>query len=373
MPTASSSPASNWRGTVTGIAIAVAMTFSLTALLHWRVDAAPPKARMEPMPVATATYHLQEGFERKRRFLGLVEAGKRADLGFESPGQIAEIGVAEGTTVSAGDVLGRLDNRRLKAQRAAAAAELETLQADLELARLRAQRQKDLQATGAVSKEAYDETRLGAQALSAQRKAVAARLQQLDIELEKHSLRAPYDGIVAQVYQDAGAVTSAGLPVLRLIQAGAREAHIGVAPEMAITLQPGETYELNWRDQSLSAELRGVRPDVDPATRAAIAVFRLPESPVLLDGETVSLGLPAYIDERGGWLPLSALLEGQRGIWNVLAIEAVDGGHITRREVVEVLELRDDAAYVIGTLKDGQVVVADGLHRIAPGSQVTPL
>ncbi len=375
MPQASPRPAErNWRSNITGILIAVAITFSLTALLHWRVDAAAPKQRMEPMPVATTTYRLQPGFERQRQFLGLVEAGKRADLGFESAGLIEDIEVREGSVVAAGDLLATLDKRRLQAQRAAAAAELDTLQADLELARLRAERQKNLQATGAGSKEAYDETRLGAEALSAQRKAVAARLQQIDIELEKHSLRAPYDGIVAAVYQDAGAVTSAGLPVLRLIQSGAREAHVGVAPELAGTLQPGQDYALAWRDKHITAQLRGVRPDVDPATRAAIAVFNLPKSAPALDGEPVSLGLPSYIDEPGGWLPLSALLEGQRGIWNVLAIQpGAEGGYITTREIVEVLELRDNLAYVRGTLQDGQTVVADGVHRIAPGSAVTPL
>ncbi len=373
MPTATPSSASKWLGSAIGVVVAVAATFALTSLLYWRVDAAPPKARMEPMPVATVTFHSQPGFKRQRHFLGLVEADKRADLGFESAGQIADIAVNEGTTVTAGEVLAALDSRRLQAERRAAAAEMDTLLADLELAQLRAGRQKDLQASGAVSREAYDETRLRAEALRAQRKAVAARLQQIDIELEKQSLRAPYDGVVAALYQDAGAVTSPGTPVLRLIQSHVREAHIGIAPEMAGDLKPGNTYALHWRQQELPAVLRGVRPDVDPATRAAIAVFNLPAEPLLLDGESISLALPSYIDESGGWLPLSALLEGQRGIWNVLAVTPIENGFVTRREVVEVLELRDDIAYVRGTLEDGQMVVADGVHRIAPGSPVTPL
>lgn len=361
------------RATLAGVGIAAAGTVLLTAVLHWRAGASAPVARIEPMPVATTTFRRQSGYLRQRQFLGVVEAARRADLGFESTGQIAQIHVHEGSPVSAGDELARLDDSRLQAQRAAAAAELETLMADLELAQLKARRQEDLQATGAVSREAYDETRLRARALGAQRKAVAAELRRLDIELDKLQLRAPYDGIVAARYRDAGSVIADGTPVLRLIQSGAREAHIGVAPEMADALVPRQRYTLRWRDRELSAPLRALRPDVDPGTRAAIAVFDLPATLDALDGEAITLLLPHRIEEAGGWLPLSALLEGQRGVWNVLVLGERDDQSITRREVVEVLELRGEQAYVRGTVGDGQRVIADGIHRIAPGSPVTPL
>ncbi|MBN7798357.1 efflux RND transporter periplasmic adaptor subunit [Parahaliea mediterranea] len=361
------------RSTLAGVALAIALGALLTAVLRWRADASAPVARIEAMPVATVTFHEQSGYQQQRQFLGVVEAAQRADLAFESTGQIARIEVREGSRVEAGEVLARLDDRRLRAQRAAAAAEQETLQAELELARLKAQRQQDLQASGAVSREAYDETRLRAQALVAQGKAVAAELQRIDIELQKLQLRAPYGGIVAARYRDAGAVAGAGEPVLRLIQTGAREAHIGVAPEMAAALRAPQHHTLLWRDREVPATLRAVRPDVDPATRAAVAVFDLPEDLDALDGEAITLRLPRAIAEPGGWLPVSALLEGQRGVWNALAVRQRDGHSVTTREVVEVLALRSDQAYVRGTLRDGQVVVADGIHRIAPGSPVTPI
>ncbi|WP_157976395.1 efflux RND transporter periplasmic adaptor subunit [Parahaliea mediterranea] len=359
--------------TLLGITLALAFAIGLSSLLKWRADAAVSRQHAAPLPVATTIYRLQPSYQEERRFLGVTEAPRRADLAFESAGQLASMTVNEGSEVASGDVLAQLDNRLLQSQRKSAAAELETLQADLELAQLKAQRQQDLQASGAVSREAIDETRLRAQALAAQNKAVSAQLERLDIELEKTALRAPYDGIVAARYIDPGAVITAGTPILRLIQGGPREAHIGVTPELAASLAPARTYPLRWRGETLQAKLRSVRPDLDPNTRAAVAVFELPPGTAALDGEAVTLLLQRDIPEQGGWLPLSALLEGQRGVWNVLAVNQQDGQWRTEREVVEVLELRGDKAFVRGTLADGQAVVADGLHRIAAGSAVTPL
>lgn len=359
--------------TALAVFAAILLTVVINLVLRWHANAVDHGARTEPMPVPVTTYRLQDSYLSERRFLGLVEAGQRTDLGFESAGELASVAVNEGATVAAGDLLATLDDRRLRAEREALAAEMDTLDADLELARLKARRLEELQATGAASRDAHDETRLRAAALTSQRRAVAARLKRLDIELEKSRLRAPYDGVVAARHLDPGAIVAPGAPVLRLVQSGQREAHVGVAPALAGGLEPGRRYRLSWRDRELEAILRAVRPDVDPTTRAASAVFTLPSGGTALDGEAVSLALPNRVPSAGGWLPLSALLEGERGIWNVLAVEPREGGHATVRQVVEVLEVHGDRAYVRGTLTDGQTVVADGLHRIAAGAPVTPL
>jgi hypothetical protein len=72
----------------------------------------------------------------------------------------------------------------------------------------------------------------------------------------------------------------------------------------------------------------------------------------------------------GGWLPISALLEGKRGLWTVLRIDSSGEQYSTLREAVEVLDIQQDKAYVRGTLPDGSMVVASGMHRITPGTPI---
>jgi RND family efflux transporter MFP subunit len=356
---------------VIGIVVAFAIVATLTALQRARVAQDEAPAPRTPLPVNTTFYESQDSYQRKVSYLGLVAAGRKANLGFEIPGQISTLPLRQGSPVQRGDIIATLDDAALQARRQATAADLEQARAELELAQLKARRQRELRETGAVSKQAYDETRLHARALESQVEAVTARLASIDIELEKSSLIAPYDGVIADRYVHQGAVVSPGTPVVRLIETAGQEAHIGVSASRAGDLKPGSRYSLKLRDAGFEAELLSVRPDVDPLTRATTAVFALPEAVAALDGEPITLELEEPVYMAGGWLPIAALLEGQRGVWTVLRIEPEDGSFRTAREAVEVLDTRGDQAYVRGTLASGSQVVANGVHRITPGTLVS--
>ena len=151
---------------------------------------------------------------------------------------------------------------------------------------------------------------------------------------------------------------------------GLREAHIGIAVEQAARLIPGQAYPLVLRDEPVEAKLRSIRPDIDPATLTTTAVFELPSGAAGLDGEPIALTLSEATDVSGGWLPITALIEGERGLWTVLRLGKQDGSTVALREAVEVLHVDGDRAYVRGTLVEGQRVVADGIHRVTPGTPV---
>jgi RND family efflux transporter MFP subunit len=360
-------------GGALAVALAVAGAVALTLVLHLRASDGDGGAERTPMPVTTRVFTVESGYLRNVSYLGLVKAGRKTVMAFEVPGAVADLKVNEGSRVVAGDVLASLDTAQLGATRAAAEAELAGVRAQLELAGLRTGRQAGLSATGAISQQVYDETRLTEKALSAQLNAVQARLGGIDIDLAKSVLRAPYDAVVAQRRVNLGAVVNAGSPVLELVASGQREAHIGIAVEKAGQLAPGETYALTFRGAVLRAGLRSVRPDVDPRTLTTTAVFVLPEGTPALDGEPIALNLSEPVAMNGGWLPISALLEGERGVWTVLRLAQHEGATVTAREAVEVLEIQGDRAYVRGTLTDQQSVVIEGLHRIAPGTAVRAL
>jgi hypothetical protein len=56
----------------------------------------------------------------------------------------------------------------------------------------------------------------------------------------------------------------------------------------------------------------------------------------------------------------------------VLALRKRDAGDVATREIVEVLHVSGDRAFVRGTLNSGDRIVSDGVHRVAPGTRVTP-
>lgn len=361
---------SAWSGNILGIAVAFLTVALATTLLYSRVAAEPAHPAREPIPVSVTAFEMQRTYAREQRFLGAIKAGARSSIGFEVPGTIADVHVREGDRVAGGEALAMIDSNAMQARREATAATVAQIEAELELAQGRTERQAPLRESGAISEQTFDDTRLSGRALASRLAAVRADLRALDLDIEKATLRAPYPAIIGRQLLDSGAIASPGTAVFTLIETAQREAHIGVAVEQAARLIPGQHYAVSWRDQSIDVSLRSVRPDVNPTTMTVTAIFDLPEGVDAYDGEPVALTVPVVEQATGGWVPLSALLEGKRGVWTVLRLNEAQGGNTTVREVVEVLHVKGDLAFVKGTLKGGDQLIADGVHRIAPGTAV---
>ncbi len=360
------------QGSVLGIVVAIVLGTAATQLIYANVEAGIAEEKI-PLPVQVTTFKPADAYQRTANFVGVVRAGSDSALGFEVAGTIDSMPAREGSRVALGDTLATLDLDRRQAQLRAAEAELERIDADLELAKLQKARIADLENRGLASKQNYDEVRLNETALSAARMAVEAKRDSARLEVEKSHLIAPYSGVIAERLVQEGAVVNAGTPVLRLIANSGFEAHVGIPGELASDLQRGGTYSLKASSQKIDGVLRAVRTDVDPATLTVGAVFELGENAVVNAGESIVLKIEETVPSRGGWLPMSALIEGDRGLWSVMVVERRDGHFIGVREAVEVIYSRDNRVFVRGTLADGAQVVATGLQRLSPGTPIDPL
>ncbi len=362
------------KASIIAFAFALVLLFLIVSSLHARVAGKGATEPRAPLGVRAITYTVQEEYQRPVSFLGLIKAGRRAALSFEEPGRIVALSAREGSVVEAGQTIASLDQSALKSARKQAVASLNQAQTELELAQLKANRQKKLQATGAVSKDIYDETRLRAKALTARLAAAHAGLSAIDIKLAKSHIVAPFAGVIADRFEDTGTVVNPGMPILSLVEIAQQEAHIGVSVRRAADLVSGKTYSLEMQDKTLEAVFKAVRPDVNPITRTVTAVFTLSvtdDDLAVLDGEPVSLQLSQSVALKGGWVPITALQEGERGVWVAFGLrpEPEHGKDIyrTTKQALEVLDIRGDRAYVRGTMKHGTKLVAVGPHRLSFG------
>jgi len=355
------------------VALAVAITLAATSLIEANKVTTTSLTRA-PMPVAATIYAVQAGFQREANYLGLIKAGSDSDIGFEVAGVLTALPATEGKRVAPGEVLAQLGTDRRQARLDAASAGYERVVAERSLADSRERRFASLLTDGSVSQQEYDDTRFAAQALAAAETSAAAERQSAELELIKSTLVAPYEAVVAERLVQIGTVVAPGTPVLRLVTTTGREAHIGVPVEVARRLAPGAHYSLALTDTHIEGRLRSIRDDVDPATLTVGTVFDLPADTPVSVGESVRLLVNEQIPLAGGWLPITALLEAQRGLWDVLTITADEQGRYrAHRESVEVLHTRGKEVFVRGTLAAGVAVVASGLQRISPGDLVEPV
>ncbi|MEM8635024.1 MAG: efflux RND transporter periplasmic adaptor subunit, partial [Pseudomonadota bacterium] len=289
---------------------------------------------------------------------------------FSSGGRIDRITVDVGDRVTEGQMLARLDTRDLGSQLAAAQATVEEARANYNLARATVTRQQTLLERGHVSQQRVDEVEASANAAAARIEAAQAQANTLRVAIDLASIRAPYGGTITARMGDEGAIAAPGVNVLELVETGLLEARIGLPEKAAANLEAGKVYQLASATGFVEATLRADTGVIDPTRRTVTAVFEIVDPETVAAGAVVRLPIDQPIDERGFWVPVTALSESQRGLWSIYAVERDGAGYVVAPRLVEIVHSDADRAFVRGTLENGERFVSDGLRRLVPGQPV---
>ena len=219
--------------------------------------------------VSTLVVESRTGYDALRTYAGRTQVARASQLGFKHAGELAEVAVDLGDGVSQGQMLARLDTASLeaavhqaRADVTLATASLTAAEADTQLARQTEARFRSLREAGHASEQVYDEYRLTLRAAEARLRVSRANLQRAraalnsaDIRLREAHIYAPYDGVIQARLLDEGSQAAPGQSVLRLVETGTVEAHVGVPDGIAHRLQEGDDYQLSWAGQTLPARL----------------------------------------------------------------------------------------------------------------------
>lgn len=352
-------------------ALGVALIVVLVSALR-SADADVQQAAPGALPVPVLTVSYQSDAMISEAYPGLISARRESDLGFERGGRIVEVSVDVGDQIEAGDTLARLDTSTLRAQIAAADAQTNEADAQLEIARATEERQRTLLERGHISQQRLDEVATNTTAAEARRAAAAAQANSLRAQLVLSEITAPFGGVVTARMADEGAIAAPGSPVIRLVENTSLEIRIGLPLLAASALNEGEVYHFMTNAGAIEARYRSGTGVVDVRTRTVTAIFDI-ESGTARAGEVARLQLETGISDRGFWVPTSALTEGRRGLWSVQALVTDgNGGWIIEPRVVETLRVEVDRAFVRGAVNDGEQIIASGLQRVTAGQSVIP-
>lgn len=360
-------------GTVAVGAIAVGAVMGATTMISANSVKIETETGAAPLTVSTTVIAVQESYAIPQEFVGQIEPRRSADLGFEAGGTIAEITVDEGWPVSEGAVLARLDTRVLEAQLRQQKAAKDALIAQRDLAELTADRQEALADRNFASQQRADETRLRVVELDARLAEIDAAITGVEVQLDKSIIRAPFDGLIGRRLADDGARVGPSAPVLEVLERAEPRLRIGLAPEIAVGLMSDKPYTVKIAGREFDAWLESRRGDIDPRTRTLPVLFELRDAdPTELPyGLVTRLSVARNVKDRGAWVPVGALTEGTRGLWNLMHIDrSAPEGPVVVRESVEILYADEDRAYVRGGLTNGMEIVSDGVHRVASGQRV---
>ncbi len=334
---------------------------------------APPPAPPAPVEVAVA-----EGGELRGEttWLGRVEASMLATIAAGVAGTVVTVGPREGDTVEAGETLVTLDTSVIAPRIAAARAESRRVSAELRLARAELARARTLKApvVTAAEKERF-ESRVAM--LEAQLRLAGAQADALVAEEARHTLTAPWRGVVSKRLADPGAWVNPGTPVLELIGRDAPEVFVDVPAEVATAVAPGDLLTVR-SEPPTTARLEGIVPAVNPTTRTSTLRLAPTEpSAWLIPGRTVDVVVPSSEGAEGAVIvPRDALRRGPvstRLLVIAESSEAADApGLAVETLTVDVLATSGEKALVRhAELSPGARVVVRGNERLRPGQRVS--
>lgn len=325
----------------------------------------------DAIPVRIVPVELSDNVLIDEKFTGLATPRRTSMLGFQGGGRIDSIFADIGSRVGKGQRLAVLDTRSLKAQLAAADAVVLEARAARDLAATTVSRQLQLLEKGHVSQQIVDEAQAQVDTANARINAAQAQADTLRVQIDLAQITAPYGGVVTKRFADEGAIAAPGSSIFELVEIGRMEARIGLPAEEAMKLKVGEAYILETKIGPVEATHRATTGVIDANARTVTTVFDIAESK-LPAGSVVRLALRTELVERGVWVPIGALTEGNRGLWSVYVAERDGDGWSAQKRPVEIVRAEAERAYVRGALSDGDALITEGITRVAPGIVVSP-
>lgn len=320
--------------------------------------------------------------------------------GRTSPYQVAEIrpqvdGIIkerlfeEGTEVAAGAPLYQIDPAPYQAAVDSAQASLDRAQATSEIARLKAQRYKELVKVNAVSRQDYDDAAATLKQAEADVAAAKAALATAQINLAYAKVVAPISGRIGRSAVTQGAlvnanqatalatiqqldpiyvdVTQSSADLLRLKNEMASGRLTGVEPEKAkvtLILEDGSTY-------GETGTLKFSEVTVNERTGAVTlrAEFPNPQQQ-LLPGMFVRAVIQAGVDESGILVPQQGVTRDPTGNATAMVVATDDTVAVRKLQTAQAI---GDKWLVTDGLRPGDRVIVDGLQHAQPGAKVNPV
>lgn len=328
----------------------------------------------KPAVVSSAALVLKPSYTKLQQFSGSVRAGNTTGIGFELAGKLQKILVDTGDRVERGQLLAQLDTSLLEAEQTELQAALDQNNADITLARATLKRSLELSAKQYLSEQQLDELKGKLASLEAGHARLEASLKANELKRQKSLLIAPFAGVIAAREHNLGEVIALGSPVFTLVQSDNLQALIGVPLNIAEQLQPGAILSLRVAEHYYQAQLQGISGQINPVTRTVQLRFSItPTSETTpINGELAYLQYRREVPREGYWVPVSALTDGIRGLWNLYVLKQDADGFKLQRRDVEIIYTEGDNAFITGAISPGEPFVTTGLHKLVAGQRVAP-
>ncbi len=316
----------------------------------------------------------------EKTFPGRVVAVQRVNITPEVSGDIIEVCFSNGQIVKEGDVLYRIMPVKYKSALKNAQAKVAECRAKKAYAEGNAARHEKLAPGKAVSQDALEAARSERTVATAALEAAEAELAVAEYNLDRCDIKTPIAGKTGTSNLTRGNPASPSTPLVTVVQIQPIRVRFSISSADFLTLFGGKSRTLKEQGEvsvtlangttfSEKGEVEYTENVADEATDTMRVYATFPNAErILRPGSTVGVVLRNKVGAVCAAVPPAAVMQDAEGasVWVVGA-----DGRASRRRISGA-RLSGSDMLVASGVKEGEMVVADGVHKVEEGDVVKP-
>jgi membrane fusion protein, multidrug efflux system len=308
----------------------------------------PPKTNVSAFVIQT------EPLDNITYASGTILANEEVQLQAELSGKIVRLNFQEGSKVSKGKLLVKLNDADLQAN-------YKKLELQLGLANDKMTREEKLLAIGGISQEEFDN-------IKNQYDVIKTDLDFAKAQIAKTEIRAPFDGIVGLRNISEGAYVTSSTTIASVQQTNPVKIDFSIPERYARKIEPGDKilFTIEGNKQEISGEVYAIEPKINLETRTVQIRAICPNADgKIFAGAFAKVQLNLGIIEDAIMIPTEAVIPDLKG----KKVIKLNNG-ITEFVTV-VTELRTNSkVQIIEGLAKGDTIITRGIMQLKPGSFV---
>lgn len=294
-------------------------------------------------------------FDDNLSLSGTLEANEDIDIRSEVSGVVESINFEEGSKVSKGEVLFRVNDIELRAQ-------LSKVRTSQQLASENQRRAKLLLEKQAISQEEFDISNADFESSKAESQLIAA-------QLSKTTVRAPFSGTIGLRSISKGTYVTPTTPVAKLVNTSQLKITFSIPEKYASQMKVGNTLSFTTSDSKEvhTATIYAIEPQIDIATRTLkLRAIVDNKEGKLYPGTFANVSLPLETVNDALLVPTEALIPIQNG----KVIFVSENGKAKQIEV-ETGTRTDSMVRILSGIKAGDTILTSGVMSLKNGTSVT--
>lgn len=310
---------------------------------------------------------------------GTVTSPRTAVLSTAVAGLVAELTIDEGHRVATGDELLKLDAElaQLALERARAAVrQRETAVAD---ARRRFTEAEEVGTQRGIARTQIESLRAEVATVEAALVASQAAAREQQAIVERHTLKAPFAGVISERLSELGEWVNPGDGLLELVATDNLRFDFRVGQENYVALTPGTPVEITldaMEKLSVPGHIDAIVPVKDPRARTflvrVLADTSDSDEPLrITPGMSARGKLNIDVGRIGVAVSRDAILRFPDGRVTVWVVSTATESPVVREQAVSTGFEFDGVVEIVSGLSDGDVVVVRGNETLQEGQPVT--